>query len=85
VHTAGKKNHSTGVWFKQVILNGFLRLDLQPVQLIFPTSITDKIIPQPSKDILFSQRAPRGGKKGRGNSTVRRALQTAVLFPQRAE
>jgi hypothetical protein len=37
------------------------------------------------KLILFSQRAPRGGKKGRGNPSARRALQTAVLFPQRAE
>jgi hypothetical protein len=36
--------------------------------------------------ILFSQRALRGGKKGRGNSdSARSALQTAVLFPQRAE
>jgi hypothetical protein len=33
-------------------LKGFLRLDLQPVQLIFPTSITDKTIHQPSKDIV---------------------------------
>jgi hypothetical protein len=51
VHTAGEKNFSTGIRFKQVILKGFLRLDLQPVQLIFPTSITDKKIHQPSKDI----------------------------------
>ena len=36
MHTAGKKNLSTGIRFKQVILEGFLRLDLQPVQLIFP-------------------------------------------------
>jgi hypothetical protein len=38
------------------------------------------------KLILFSQRAPRGGEKGRGNSSARRALlQNAVLFLQRAE
>ena len=35
MHTAGKKNLSTGIRFKQVILKGFLRLDLQPVQLIW--------------------------------------------------
>ena len=34
MHTAGEKNLSTGIRFKQVILKGFLRLDLQPVQLI---------------------------------------------------
>jgi hypothetical protein len=50
VHTAEKKNPSTGIRFKQVILKG--RLDIQPVQLIFPTSITDKKIHQPSNDIL---------------------------------
>jgi hypothetical protein len=42
VQTAGEKNLSTGIRFKQVLLKGFLRLDLQPVQLIFPTSITDQ-------------------------------------------
>ena len=52
VHTAGEKNLSTGIRFKQVILKGFLRLDLQPVQLISPKSITDKTIHQPSKDII---------------------------------
>jgi hypothetical protein len=36
------KNLSTGIRFKQVILKSFLRLSIQPVQLIFPTSITDK-------------------------------------------
>jgi hypothetical protein len=51
-----KKNLSTGIRFKQVILKGFLRLDLQPVQLIFPTSITDKKIHQPSNDILVDWR-----------------------------
>jgi hypothetical protein len=34
------KNLSTGIRFKQVILKCFLRLDLQPVKLIAPTSIT---------------------------------------------
>ena len=43
--TAGKKNLSTGVWFKQFILQGILRLDVHPVQRIFPTSITDKKLP----------------------------------------
>ena len=52
VHTARGKNLSTGIRFKQVILKGFLRLDLQPVQQIFPTLITDKTIHQPSKDII---------------------------------
>ena len=37
----------------QAIWKGFLRLDLQPVQLIFPTSITDKTMHQPSNDIIF--------------------------------
>jgi hypothetical protein len=37
-----EKNLSTGIRFKQIIFKGFLRLDLQPVQLIFPTSMTDK-------------------------------------------
>ena len=32
MHTAGEKNLSTGTRFKQVILKGFLRLDIQPVQ-----------------------------------------------------
>ena len=35
--------------------------------------------------IFAARTVPRGGKKGRGNSSARRALQTAVLFPQRAE
>jgi hypothetical protein len=38
VCTLLKKNLSTGVRFKQVILKGFLRLDLQPVQLIYPAA-----------------------------------------------
>jgi hypothetical protein len=53
VHTAGKKNLSTGTRFKQVILKGFLRLDIQPVQLISPTSITNKKIHQPSNGITI--------------------------------
>jgi hypothetical protein len=53
VHTARKKNLSTGIRLKQTFLKGVLRLNLQPVQLIFPTSITDKKIHQPSKDIIF--------------------------------
>ena len=40
MHTAWEKNLSTGIWFKPIILKGFLWLDLQPVQLISPTSIT---------------------------------------------
>jgi hypothetical protein len=52
VHTAGAKNLSTGIRFKQVILKGFLRLDLQPVQLIFPKSITDKQSTSPSPLLL---------------------------------
>jgi hypothetical protein len=44
----------------KLFLKDFLRLDLQPVQLIFPTSITYKKIHQPSKDILFRERAHRG-------------------------
>jgi hypothetical protein len=31
-----KKNLSTDIRFEQVILKGFLRLDLLPVQLVFP-------------------------------------------------
>ena len=52
MHSAGEKNLSTGTRFKQAIVKGFLRLDIQPVQLISPTSITDKKIHQPSSDIL---------------------------------
>ena len=33
-----KKNLSTGIRFKQIILKGFLLLDLQPVQLIYPAA-----------------------------------------------
>jgi hypothetical protein len=51
VCTLLEKNLSTGTRFKQVIWKGFLRLDIQPVQLISPTSITDKKIHQPSNDI----------------------------------
>ena len=44
------KNLSTGIGFKQVILKRFLRLsiNIQPVQLISPTSITDKKNPPPA-------------------------------------
>jgi hypothetical protein len=63
VHTAGK-NLSPGIRFKQVILKGFLRLNLQPVQLISPTSITDKKIHQPSSSndiirVLLRARFPQ--------------------------
>ena len=50
MHTAGGKNLGTGTRFKQVILK--VRLDIQPVQLISPTSVTDKKIYQPSNDII---------------------------------
>ena len=38
------------------ILKGFLRLDLQPVQLIFPTSITDKKSTSPPRILLADTR-----------------------------
>jgi hypothetical protein len=54
VCTLLKKNLSTGIRFKQAILKGFLRLDIQPVQLISPTSITEKKIHQPSNDTTIN-------------------------------
>jgi hypothetical protein len=45
---------NTGTRFKQIILKGFLRLDLQPVQLISlaARAARAKKIHQPSKDII---------------------------------
>ena len=44
-----KKYTGTYIRFKQVILKVFLRLDIQPVQLIFPTSITVKKFTSPPR------------------------------------
>jgi hypothetical protein len=69
----GKKNLSTGIWFKQVILKGFLRLSIQPVQLIFPTSIIDKKI--------FHQPSPLLYEAGNGPTEASRTLKY-VLKPK---
>jgi hypothetical protein len=52
VHTAGKKTSVRVFGATKLFLKKILQLDLQPVQLISPTSITDKKIHQPSKDII---------------------------------
>ena len=59
MHTAGKKTLVRVFGSNTFIFKGFSRLNLQPVQLIFPTSITDKKIHQPSKDIIRRVRVLR--------------------------
>ena len=77
------KVQGTGIQIKNVILKHFLRLDLEPVQPIFPPSITDnEEIMQPSQTIfLFDARRRRALKLVRSSDHSARRSRCSTVVP----